>query len=46
MVNIMTTTIGECSQANLKQQAYNWSCVLIRPENIDKIPSKFKTKIE
>lgn len=42
----MTTCIGECSQANLKQQAYNWSAVLIRPENIDKIPPKFKTKIE
>lgn len=42
----MTTTIGECSQAGLKQAAYQWACVLIRPENIDNIPPKFKTKIE
>lgn len=42
----MTTTIGECAQAGLKQQAYQWACVLIRPENIDNIPPKFKTKIE
>ena len=46
MVNIMTTTIGECTQAGLKQQAYQWACVLIRPESIDKIPPKFKTRIE
>lgn len=44
--SIMTTAIGECSQAGLKQQAYIWSCVLIRPENQDKIPPKFKARIE
>jgi WD repeat-containing protein 19 len=46
MTNIMTTCIGECSQAGLKQQAYQQACVLIRPENIDQIPPKFKTRIE
>jgi len=45
-INIITTTVGECSQAGLKQAAYNWSCVLIRPENINNIPPKFKAKIE
>ena len=46
MTNIMTSCIGECSQAGLKRQAYHWACVLIRPENIDQIPPKFKSKIE
>ena len=44
--NIITSTIGECTQSGLKQNAYHWACVLIRPENIDQIPPKFKTKIE
>jgi len=46
MSNIMTSCIGECSQSGLKRQAYHWACVLIRPENIDQIPPKFKSKIE
>lgn len=46
MTAIMTTSIGECTQAGLKQQAYQWACVLIRPENMDQIPPKFKTRIE
>ena len=44
--NIYTTCIGECAQAGLKQQAYQWACVIIRPENLEKIPPKFKAKIE
>ena len=44
--NIITSTIGECTQSGLKQNAYHWACVLIRPENIDQIPPKFKAKIE
>lgn len=46
MINIMTTTIAECAQSNLKAAAYTWSCVLIRPENIDQVPPKFKKKVE
>ena len=42
----MTSCIGECSQAGLKRSAYYWATVLIRPENIDQIPPKFKSKIE
>jgi len=42
----MTSCIGECSQSGLKRQAYHWACVLIRPENIEQIPPKFKSKIE
>jgi WD repeat-containing protein 19 len=46
MTNILTTCVGECSQANLKQQGYIWSCVLVRPEHVDSIPPKFKARIE
>ena len=46
MANIMTTAIGECNTAKLNQMAYTWACVLIRPEYMEKIPPKFKTKIE
>ena len=46
MTNILTTCIGECSQSNLKQQGYIWSCVLVRPEYVDNIPPKFKARIE
>lgn len=42
----MTTCIGECMQAGLKRNAYQQACVLIRPENIDQIPPKFKSKVE
>lgn len=42
----MTTCVGECAQAGLKQIAYQWACVLIRPENLNQIPPKFKTRIE
>ena len=45
-VPIITTTVGECAQGGLKAAAYQWACVLIRPENINNIPPKFKTKIE
>lgn len=43
---IMTTCIGECMQAGLKRNAYQQACVLIRPENIESIPPKFKSKVE
>jgi WD repeat-containing protein 19 len=33
-------------QAGLKKAAYTQACVLIRPENIDSIPPKFKSKVE
>ena len=46
MAQVMTSCIGECTQAGLKRAAYQWACVLIRPENIDQIPAKFKSKIE
>lgn len=45
-VNILTTTVAECTQAGLKKEAYNWSCILVRPENIDQVAPKFKKKVE
>lgn len=46
MPAIMTTCIGECAQSGLRQSAYQWACVLVRPENFSQVPPKFKTKIE
>lgn len=46
MVNIMTSAVAECTKANLKQAAFNWACVLIRPENRGQIPSAFAKKVE
>lgn len=45
-VNILTTTVAECTQAGLKMAAYKQSCILVRPENIDQVNPKFKKKIE
>lgn len=45
-VNILTTTIAECTQAGLKQAAYAQACILVRPENIDQVNPKFKKKVE
>lgn len=45
-VNILTTTVAECTQAGLKKEAYNYACVLVRPENIDQVAPKFKKKVE
>jgi WD repeat-containing protein 19 len=45
-VNILTTTVAECTQAGLKQAAYKQSCILVRPENIDQVNPKFKKKVE
>lgn len=32
-VNILTSCVAECTKANLKQAAFNWACILVRPEN-------------
>jgi len=45
-VNILTTTVAECTQAGLKKEAYKWGCILVRPENIDQVNPKFKKKVE
>jgi WD repeat-containing protein 19 len=45
-VNILTTTVIEATKANLKEIAYNWACVLVRPEYRQQITEKYKTRIE
>ena len=45
-VQILTSTVVECMRANLKEAAYNWACVLMRPEHRPHIDDKFKKQIE
>jgi WD repeat-containing protein 19 len=33
LVNILTITVVQCSRALLKNAAYQWACILVRPEN-------------
>lgn len=40
-VNILTSCVAECTKANLKQGAFNWACILVRPENRGQIPPAF-----
>lgn len=32
MINILTSTVAECSKAGLKEQANKWSLVLMQPD--------------
>eukprot|EP00357_Protocruzia_adherens_P031508 CAMPEP_0115034576 /NCGR_PEP_ID=MMETSP0216-20121206/40747_1 /TAXON_ID=223996 /ORGANISM="Protocruzia adherens, Strain Boccale" /LENGTH=1399 /DNA_ID=CAMNT_0002413515 /DNA_START=36 /DNA_END=4235 /DNA_ORIENTATION=- len=45
-VPILTSTVIECTRANMKGSAYRWSCMLFKPENRGNIEEKFKKKIE
>lgn len=45
-VNILTSCVAECTKANLKQAAFNWACILVRPENREQIPTAFQKKVE
>jgi WD repeat-containing protein 19 len=45
-VNILTTTVAECTQAGLKQAAYQFACILVRPEYLNDVNPKFKKKVE
>ncbi|OMJ78816.1 hypothetical protein SteCoe_21300 [Stentor coeruleus] len=45
-VQILTSAVVECMRANLKEAAYNWACVLMRPEHRPFIDEKFKKQIE
>ena len=46
MVNILTSCVAECAKAGLQQAAFQWSCVLIRPENRNQIPPAFVKRVE
>lgn len=45
-VQILTSTVVECMRGNLKEAAYTWACVLMRPEHRPHIDDKFKKQIE
>jgi len=45
-VQILTSTVIECIRAGLKEAAYNWACVLVRPEYRPLLDEKFKKQIE
>jgi WD repeat-containing protein 19 len=45
-VPILTSTVMECTRAGLKQAAYHWACVLVRPEYRSSLDEKFKKNIE
>jgi len=46
IVEILTSTVVECMRAGLKASAYEYACILMRPEHRSKINPKFKKKIE
>jgi WD repeat-containing protein 19 len=45
-VTILTSTVIEATRANLKAMAYQWACVLFRPEYREHIAEQHKKKIE
>ncbi|CAG9314821.1 unnamed protein product [Blepharisma stoltei] len=45
-VQILTSTVLECTKAGLKEAAYNWACVLVRPEYRVYLDEKYKKPIE
>lgn len=45
-VQILTSTVIECTRSGLKEAAYNWACVLVRPEYRSQLEEKFKKQIE
>lgn len=45
-VQILTSTVIECTRAGLKEAAYNWACVLVRPEYRQFLDEKYKKQIE
>lgn len=46
VIQLLTSTVIECQRAGLKNSAYEYASMLMRPEYHDKIEPKFKRKIE
>ena len=46
VVPILTSTVIECQRANMKKTAYEYACVLMRPEYRNNITAEYKRKIE
>lgn len=46
IVPILTSTVIECHRAGLKNSAFSFAAMLMRPEYRNKIDAKYKRKIE
>lgn len=46
VVPILTSTVIECHRAGLKNSAFSFAAMLMRPEYRNKIDAKYKKKIE
>ena len=46
IVPILTSTVIECQRAGLKNSAFNYAVVLMRPEHRSEIEEKYRKKIE
>jgi WD repeat-containing protein 19 len=46
IVPILTSTVIECQRAGMKRSAFDYACVLMRPEHRDLVEEKFRRKIE
>ena len=45
-VNILTSSVVEATRANLKALAFQWACILVRPDYRSQIAEKYKKQIE
>jgi WD repeat-containing protein 19 len=45
-VQILTSAVIECTRAGLKTSAYQWACILVRPEFRSSLDEKYKKQIE
>ena len=46
IVPILTSTVIKCHQSGLRDSAFSYAAMLMRPEYRDKIDLKYKKKIE
>ncbi|KAK0417556.1 hypothetical protein QR680_013078 [Steinernema hermaphroditum] len=46
VVPILTSTVITCSKAGLRQSAFNYAVMLLRPENRKKIDERYRKRIE
>merc|ERR1719443_940742 len=46
IVPILTSVVIECQRASMKNQAYQFACMLMRPEYRQQISEQYKKKIE
>ncbi|KAI9138081.1 WD repeat domain 19, isoform CRA_b [Paraphysoderma sedebokerense] len=46
IIPILTSTVIECQRAGLRKSAFEFAAVLMRPENRNRVDSKYRKKIE